>query len=299
MEKIQIICNPKAGRQILQKRIPFLVEVLEKEGKKKVNLTYTTKELDASNIALKSGRQGYHTIITIGGDGTINEVVNGIMQCNEKPKLAIYPAGTVNDFGSFLQIPRDIEDFSRMIINGNSMKVDVGVAGERYFLNVAAAGLLPEVAHRVSSEAKTVLGKFAYYMEGIKEFSKSMFKPIKIKFKINGYEEDKEILFFILANSPSVGGFKYVAPDAKVDDGHLDLLIVEHSQFKDVATIFLKALRGNHSNHPGLRYLQVEEFSVYSDEKIDLDLDGELGGCLPIDFRVKKQAIDIIIPLKE
>jgi len=296
MGKIKIICNPKAGRQIFQKRILSLVEVLGKEDKTRVDISYTTKELDAQNMAYESCQQEYDIIIAIGGDGTINEVVNGIIKSNKMPKLALYPAGTVNDFANFLQIPRGIDDFSKMLINGHTMKVDVGVAGERCFLNVAAAGLLPNVAHKVSSEAKTVLGKFAYYMEGIKEFSRSMFKPIKIRFNINGHEEEKDILFFILANSPSVGGFKYVAPDAKIDDGYLDLLIVEHNQLIDIATIFLKALRGNHSNHPGLQYLQVEELSIYSNEKIDLDIDGELGGSLPTNFYVKKQAIEIIIP---
>lgn len=295
MEKIRIICNPNAGRQIIQKNVPKLVELLEAD-KKTVDLIYTNGKFHAEDLGYESCNSGYDLIITVGGDGTVNEVINGMMKNRTKSKLAIYPAGTVNDFGNYLKVPKNIEDFARIIMKGNSMKVDVGASDQRYFLNVAAAGLLPEVAHRVSSEAKTVLGKFAYYIEGIKEFPKAMFKPIKIKLYHNGCEEEKEIFFFIVANSPSVGGFRYVAPEAKVNDGHLDLLIVEHSDFKDVAGIFVKALTGSHANHPALKYLQVQKFAIHSDEAIDLDLDGELAGRLPASFRVEKEALDIIIP---
>ncbi|SDK21756.1 diacylglycerol/lipid kinase family protein [Natronincola ferrireducens] len=296
MEKIQIICNPNAGRQILQKSLPKLINTLQNQKNIRVDINYTTKALDAKNMAIEGCHQEYDLIITVGGDGTVNEVVNGIMVSDRKPKLAIYPAGTVNDFGNYLKIPKSVENFSTMILKGNTTKVDVGLARERYFLNVAAAGLLPEVAHRVSSEAKTVLGKFAYYIEGIKEFSKLRFKPMKITLKHNGREEEKEILFFILANSPSVGGFKYVAPQAKINDGHLDLLIVENNQLMDVAGIFLKALMGNHTNHPGLQYIQVQEFTIHTEGIVDLDLDGELGGRLPANFSVKKHGIEVIIP---
>ncbi|AOY76644.1 diacylglycerol/lipid kinase family protein [Clostridium formicaceticum] len=295
MERIQIICNPNAGRQIVQKNIPKLVELLKKGGRKQVDVVYTMEHLHAKKLAFENAGK-YDLIIAVGGDGTVNEVVNGIMESDIKPALAIYPAGTVNDFGSYLKVPRHVDEFSKMILQGNLMKVDVGKGGERYFLNVAAAGLLPEVAHKVSSEAKTVMGKFAYYIEGIKEFSKLMFRPVKIKVQTNGHEEEKEILFFIIANSPSVGGFKYIAPQAKVDDGQLDLLIVEHSQLKDVATIFLKIFTGAHAKHPALKYLQVQEFTIHSDDAIDLDLDGEFGGRLPTNFTVVKQGLNIVIP---
>jgi len=296
MKKIKVICNLRAGRQLVQRRIPDLVQSLQEKTKTNIDLNYTTLELGAKELAIKSCEEGYDLIIAVGGDGTVNEVLNGIMQFENKPSLAIYPTGTVNDFGTYLKIPREIEDFTDMIVNNNSKKIDVGVAGDKYFLNVAAAGLLPDVAHKVSTESKTVLGKFAYYLEGIKEFSKSMFKPITIKYKIDEEEKEKEILFFLIANSPTVGGFKYIAPDAKIDDGYLDLLIVEHNQLRDVATIFFKSLRGNHGDHPGLRYLQIKEFFVESNEDMDLDLDGELGGKLPVKFYVKKQVVNIILP---
>lgn len=295
MKKVKIICNPKSGRQIVQRNIPNLARILEKNNYY-VNIYMTKTQLDAMHATSEACKNEYDIVVAIGGDGTVNEVVNGIMINETRPKLAVYPAGTVNDFANYLKIPRMMREFAKIIVNEKTIKIDVGLGGDRYFLNVAAAGLLTDVAYRVSPEAKTVLGKFAYYLEGLRELPKQMFKPIKITLKIDDVEEKKEILFFLVANTPSVGGFKYVAPEANINDGKFDLLIVEKSQFIDVASIFFMALSGNHTNHPSLQYIQVDAFSVYCDDDIYVDLDGEQGGKLPMDFRVEKGAIDLIIP---
>lgn len=297
MKKVKIICNPNSGRQTLQRNIYNLAKTLE-ESNYFVSIYMTEKQLDAVYAASEACKKGYHIIISVGGDGTVNEVINGIMANEFRPKLAIYPAGTVNDFANYLKMPRSVRDFAQVVIREKTTKTDIGLAGDRYFLNVAAAGLLTDVAYKVSSEAKTVLGKFAYYLEGLRELPKQLFKPIKIKFKTNYIEEEKEILFFLMANTPSVGGFKYVAPDANINDGKFDLLIVEKGQLIDVANIFFKALIGTHTNHPNLQYIQVDSLSVYSHshEDIYIDLDGEQGEKLPIDFKVINKAIDLIIP---
>lgn len=295
MEKIKIIYNPNSGRQTVQKNIPNLVGFLNKNNYY-VDVFPTEKQLDAMYAASQACKDNYDVIISIGGDGTVNEVINGIMANEYRPKLAIYPAGTVNDFANYLQIPKSIEEFANIVIRKNTIKTDVGLGEDRYFLNVAAAGLLTDVAYKVSSESKTVLGKFAYYLEGIRELPKQMFKPIKIKMKIGNIEEERQVLFFLLANSASVGGFKYIAPEARINDGKFDLLIVEKSQLFDVAAIFFRALVGNHTNHPNLKYIQVDGLRVECDEDIYVDLDGEQAGKLPMNFEIKREAIEIIIP---
>ena len=164
VKKVKIICNPNSGRQIVQRNIPNLVKILEKSNYY-VNIYTTETQLDAMYIASEACKKGYDIIIAVGGDGTVNEVINGIMVNKIRPKLAIYPAGTVNDFANYLKIPRITKEFAKIIINEKTIKADVGLGGDRYFLNVAAAGLLTDVAYKVSPEAKTVLGKFAYYLE--------------------------------------------------------------------------------------------------------------------------------------
>jgi len=296
LKRIKIIYNPDSGKRALKKSIPELVEILTNEFKYKVDKEPTLRKNHASELAYNATQDGYDLIIAAGGDGTVNEVVNGMMANSYRPKLAIYPAGTMNDFANYLQIPRAVEEFTKIIMKNNIIKTDVGLGGDRYFLNVAAAGLLTDVAYKVSSESKTILGKFAYYLEGIKEIPKQIFKPIKIRMRIGDVEQEREVLFFILANSASVGGFKYIAPEASINDGKFDLLIVEKGQYIDAASIFVKALIGNHTTHPNLKYIQVDELSVECDEDIYIDLDGEQAGKLPMNFRIKKEAIELIVP---
>ncbi len=298
MTGIKIIYNPDSGRQILQKNVPLLKEILWNDYRIRADIEGTKGPLHGKEIAYQSCIKGYGIIVAAGGDGTVNEIVNGMMESglSQNTALAIYPAGTVNDLGNYLNIQKSIHQFAHMLYLNKSIKMDVGMAGERYFINVAAAGLLTDVAYKVSSEAKTALGKFAYYLKGIKEFPKQVFKPIKIELQIGNAKEEKEILFFALANSPHVGGFKHIASEAKIDDGLFDLLIIESCQLKDVASIFFLILQGNHVNHHNIKYMQVSEFSIHCAEDILVDVDGEYGGKLPMKFKVLKDALRVIVP---
>ncbi|ABR49293.1 diacylglycerol kinase, catalytic region [Alkaliphilus metalliredigens QYMF] len=296
MKKIKIIYNPKAGRQMVQKNIPRLVEVLVKQYHEEVDSVATQGPGHAEELAYQSCQEGWDLIVAVGGDGTVNEVVNGMMSCEKQCPLAIYPAGTVNDFGSHLQISKKPEDFARMIVAGHRLNVDVGKAGERYFINVIAGGLLPNVAHNVSTEAKTVFGKLAYYMEGIKEFPKQLFETLDIQFQIGEEIYEKEVLFFFMTNSPNVGGFKHVAHNARLNDGKFDLLIVERGQVLDVTKLFFNAITGRPKEQPILKYIQVEKIRIHSKEPLHIDIDGEEGELLPMTFKVNKEALTILVP---
>lgn len=296
LDSIIIIYNPNAGRKTLTKKIPMLQELLLTRYGINVDIIATSLEVSAEDIAFKAAVKGYETIIAAGGDGTVNEVLNGIVKSERAVKLGIYPAGTVNDFGSFLKIPKNIYHFGALINRGNSMRIDIAQGGQRYFLNIAAAGLLTDVAYRVSHETKTVLGKFAYYIEGLKEFPKQLFSPFKVELQYNGISEVREILFFLLGNSPCVGGFKSLIPGATINDGKFDLLLVEKSQLIDAASIFFMSLTGEHIKHPNLKCIQVEEVNILAEANLNVDIDGELGGQLPMNFRVIKERIEILKP---
>lgn len=297
MKRVKIIYNPDSGKRGLKKTIPELEDILTNEYKYKVNKEATLRKDHAEEMAYKAALDGdYDLIIAAGGDGTVNEVINGIMASGKKVELAIYPAGTVNDFGCHLDIPRNIRRFAEMVYEGRIIEVDVGLAGDRYFLNVAAGGLLTDVAHYVSSDAKTVLGKFAYYLEGIKVLPKQMFRPLRIQLQIGGAVEEKDILFFLLANSTHVGGFKRIASEAQINDGLMDLILIENTHLIDVASLFFSILQGNHVNHNNITYMQVKEFKIMCNENIGIDIDGEMGGRLPLSFNVIKEAIPMIVP---
>ncbi len=299
MKKIGVIANPNAGRKQAKSNVEELQYLLNPLGFE-LEVHYTEGKDHAIHLAAEMSFQ-FEAIIVMGGDGTVNEVVNGLMKGNNDIPLAIFPMGTINDFATSQQIPKETAGFARMLVRPHILDVDVGKAGEQYFLNVAAGGLLPELGHRVSAEAKTALGKFAYYMEGVREFPRQFFHPIPVEFRIQGRTIQKKILFFLAANGLRIGGFRNLVPEAKINDGLLDLLIIESGEWQDMVNMFLNMLRRQLEPDlepaKGMSYYQVKEFQILSTENVDVDVDGELAGCLPMTFTVIGNALKIIVPV--
>ncbi|NBG87908.1 diacylglycerol/lipid kinase family protein [Isachenkonia alkalipeptolytica] len=292
---IDIICNPSSGKQKFQQNIQDIKKMLENEGRK-VKIFYTEKKYDGKNYTIESCKGTTDLIISVGGDGTLNEVVNGLMESERKIPLAIYPTGTVNDFASFFEISTKVQDFYRMIQHGREKWVDAGKANDHYFINVAAGGKITEVAHKVSSDSKTILGRMAYILEGARDFPREIFKPVQLKLSVDGEMVEREVLFFLVSNTQFVGGFKQLMNRAKIDDGKLDLLMVEKLPVKDFFNIFVKAFNGSHIDHPKVYYKYVEEVTIMAEPAMEIDVDGEYLGNTPAQISVIKKAVKILVP---
>lgn len=297
--KAKIIVNPSSGKQMVQKHLDKFIGNLVLEGILNcIDIAMTHQRYDAMKEAMGIKKGEYDLIIAVGGDGTLNEVVNGVMEGQNHIPVAILPAGTVNDFANWLDIPQDIKGFCQMIRDFKKMKVDVGKAGTRYFINVAAGGLLTDVGYKASSDAKTVLGKFAYFVEGIKEIPKQGFKSILLDIEGKEGHRKEEVLLFIITNTSTAGGLKRIAPKAEIDDGLLDVCIVRKCDIGEVFSLFLRTMRGDHIKHPKVEYMQTAQISLScaEDMEVGLDLDGEQGGKLPITIEVIPKAIEMIVP---
>ena len=133
-----------------------------------IDVFYTQKKNDAKNRAAQLKPGEYDYVVSVGGDGTLNEVTNGLILSGSNTPLAIISAGTVNDFATYMKLPQTAEDFCRMIEEFQTKKVDIGKVNNEYFINVLAAGMLTDIAYKVPKDKKAVLGKMAYYLEGVK-----------------------------------------------------------------------------------------------------------------------------------
>lgn len=293
MKKARIIYNPTAGREIFKKELAMVLQKLEIAGYE-TSAHATTGEGDASKAAIYAVEEKFELIIAVGGDGTINEVINGIAGHSFRPKLGIIPAGTTNDFARALDIPRDIKKATDLIVAGHSAALDIGKVNDQYFMNIAGGGKLTELSYEVPSKLKTVLGQLAYYIKGIEMLP--FLKPTKTRIEYDGTVIDEEIMLFLVANTNSVGGFEKFAPDAQFDDGYFDLLILKKANLADFIRIGTLALRGAHLDDKNIIFTQAKYVKVTPEEDMQLNIDGEFGGMLPGEFVNLKQHIEFLVP---
>lgn len=297
--RARIIINPSSGRQILQRHADRLIEALVTDGTlSHADTIRTTGAGDAYRAARFYEDWQFDMILVVGGDGTVNEVISGLLDGNHHTPMAIVPAGTVNDFAFAMGLPRsDIRKIGRMIHEGKTRLVDVGRANNRYFLNVAAAGLLTDIAYKVPSDAKTVLGNLAYVLEGARDLSQTM-APIHIRLETPDQILEEECLLFIVANTTSVGGFRNFAPNASVSDGLLDVIVVRRQNFLELLPLLVQVANGEHVGHPKINYLQTPWLRVecLDSQPVSLDIDGERGDDLPVEISVMPKALRLIVP---
>ena len=297
MKRVKIIANPNSGRGAALGKILELIELMSHD-EYEIELLFTHNEGDGKNFA--ANYTGEDFIICSGGDGTVNEVVNGIYLSKRDTPLAIFQSGTVNDFANAQGLPTSPFKFYNMIKNFNIKTIDLGLAGERAFINVAAGGLLTEIAYSVTAERKASLGNMAYYLEGVKELLEKKFfkyqKSINLKIKSKEFTGDVDSLLFLITNSTSVGGFKKMAPFADVSDGYLDVLIFKRIKISDAPELFASLVGGKHLDHNKVIYLKTKNISIESEDDATIDVDGEKTSTLPMDFKVLENRLKIIVP---
>jgi len=293
MKKARIIYNPTAGKEAFKKEIAIVLEQLEIAGYES-SAHATTCEGDATHAAIAASEREFDLIVAVGGDGTLNEVINGVAGQAFRPKIGIIPAGTTNDFARALDIPRNIQEAVDIIVENHAMFMDVGKVNDQYFINIAGGGKLTELTYEVPSKLKTMLGQLAYYIKGIEMLP--FLRPIHTKIEYDGTIIDEEIMLFLIANTNSVGGFEKLAPDAEIDDGYFDLLILKKSNIAEFIRVATAALRGAHIEDKNMIYTQAKHIKVTPNDKMQLNIDGEFGGLLPGEFNNIKQHIEFLVP---
>ncbi|OAH53246.1 MULTISPECIES: diacylglycerol kinase [Bacillaceae] len=295
-KKARIIYNPTSGREVFRKHLPETLEKLERAGYE-TSAHATTGEGDATKAARLAAERGFDTVIAAGGDGTLNEVVNGLAGHDYRPKFGVLPMGTTNDFARALHIPRDIQGAVDVITAAETIPVDIGRMNDRFFINIAGGGRLTELTYEVPSKLKTMLGQLAYYLKGI-EMLPSI-KPTDVTIEYDGQVFEGESLLFLIGLTNSVGGFEKLAPDSSVNDGLFTLLILKKTNLAEFIRIVSLALRGEHLNDPHVIYTKAKHITVHSSDKMLVNLDGELGGEIPAEFENLYRHLDVFAPVEK
>lgn len=284
MRRARLIYNPTSGREEMRRRLPDILQRLD-EGGIETTVHATTGEGDATRAAIDAAQRGYDIVIAAGGDGTIYEVVNGLADQEHRPELGIFPLGTTNDLSRALGISRQWEDYCDLVLRGESRPIDVGRANDRYFINIAGGGSLTELTYEVPSRLKTMIGQLAYYFKGVEKMVN--LTPMQLKIDAEGQDPiEGEFMIFLIGNTNSVGGFEKLMPDARIDDGLLDVIALKKCNLAEFIRVVSMAQRGDHFNDPNVLYFRTRRLEVTSPNNVLLNLDGELGGKLPGVFEV-------------
>lgn len=293
-KRCRIIYNPTSGREAMKNNLVDILNILERAGYETSAYATTPEPNSAKNEAERAAKAGFNLIVAAGGDGTINEVVNGIAPLKHRPKLGIIPAGTTNDYARALKIPReDPIGAAKVIAKGQTIKMDIGEAGKNWFVNIAAGGLLTELTYGVPSQVKSLFGYLAYLVKGAELLPQ--IKPIKMHLEYDGGTYDGKASMFFLALTNSVGGFEQIVPDASLDDGKFTLIVVKTSNLIEILQLITMVLNGGkHVNDPRILYVKTSKLVAKPvDEKMMINVDGEYGGDAPMTFKNHRQHLEI------
>jgi lipid kinase YegS len=287
--KVQLILNGKAaGNDALQNAI-----AQQRAAGYRIKVSVTTKKGDARRFAAEAGEKDL--LIAAGGDGTLNEVVHGLMDLSAgaRPVLGVVPLGTANDFATGCGIPRDPDEALALCMAGQGVPIDLGKANEHWFLNVASGGFGAEVTATTPPELKRLLGPAAYAVMGailainLHHYHGKLILPNR---EITGTAP-----VAIVGNGRQTGGGVQVAPRAHIDDGLLDLLLVRQIP----ATALLTAARELQELSPDGQYIsywQTPWAEVYPEETIPVNLDGEPMQFSSVRYEAMPKAIRLIVP---
>ena len=292
--RIRVIYNPTAGKEVMKAKLHYVLDVLEQSGLEAS--TFATKGAgDATAAAEFAADEGFDYVAACGGDGTVNEVVNGLARKAKRPVLGIIPAGTTNDLARALGIPLQIEEAAKTIAERHQIPFDLGQIGSnRYFVNIAACGRLTEITYDVPSKMKTMLGYMAYYVKGLELLPR--LRPIHLRVESENQHYDGKVMLCLITNSRHVAGFHDVAPKAMVNDGLFDVILVKRTNLGELIRLVGAALRGEHLEDERVVYFQARELHLSSKEPVELNIDGEYGGRLPHNVQVRASHLSVIVP---
>lgn len=281
MPSTKIILNPVAGRGLSKKSEPEIINDMKKFNID-FDLVHTRERGHAIELAEKAVMDGFEIIVAVGGDGTSNEVVNGIMKAAEKGKHAIYAplaAGSGSDFSYNIGMPKDFEQACERIKNGKTKIVDLGKIyypgiESRYFDNQLGIGFDGTVTV-VAKRYKRLRG-MALYLPVVLQSVFVDSKPTHVKIKTDNEEFELSTLQISVANGNREGGGFFMAPDAKVDDGLFDICIVEALSRPGILGMVPKFMNGKHVDHKATRMLKTKKIKVTSEENLVSHFDGEM-----------------------
>lgn len=292
-KKLLFIFNPRSGKGQTKNKLYDIIDVFVKGGYE-VIVHPTQGERDAAKKAYEMA-EVVDMIVCAGGDGTLDEVVTGIMKTGIRVPFGYIPAGSTNDFASSLGIAKDMVKAAKDIVEGRIFPFDVGGFNGGTFVYIAAFGLFTDVSYQTDQTMKNTLGHLAYLMEGTKRIFDV--KSYYMKVEADGQFYEGNYLYGMITNSNSVGGFRnLVGNGVLVNDGLFEVTLIKQPKNPLELSEIVTALMTSFDNTDLIDSFKAERIALHALEEVSWTLDGEFGGTFKeVVIENKKQAMDIII----
>ncbi|HEY5585625.1 MAG TPA: diacylglycerol kinase family protein [Ruminiclostridium sp.] len=289
------IINPTAGKGKSLELIPFIEECF-KDKVEELAIRVTEYPGHATEIAKEYSVSGKCRIYSIGGDGTVNEVVNGI--AGTEATLGVIPTGSGNDFIRSFQSEFDIKDMIVNTINGEERSIDLARVNDKYFINISSIGFDANVGFNADKFKKVpgVSGSMAYLISIIYTVFKK--KICNVNIDIDDKKMKVKVLLVAIANGRYYGGGFIPTPDAKLDDGLLDICLVSEMSRFQIINLFPKYKKGLHTHLKQVSLFKCKRINIESEEDLCLNIDGEIVTAQNINFEILENAIKVIFPIK-
>ncbi len=273
--KLMLILNPSAGKRESRLRLFELVDLFSRHDCT-VTVCPTRYKGDATRLAKEAG-QSFDIILCCGGDGTLNEVVTGLMTLSRRPDLGYIPAGTTNDMATSLRLPRNLLRAAETILKDHIRPHDIGSFHDGYFVYVAAFGAFTEVTYLTSQKAKIALGPLAYILEGIRRLPD--IRPHRMTIEHDGEQIEGDFIFGAVTNTLSMGGIKNPMPGkVKLDDGMFEVLLVRNPTTPKQFRRTLSDLSRRKHDNENIHFFQTDQVRFIPESTVPWAIDGEDGG---------------------
>lgn len=292
-KRLLFIYNPRAGKEKIRSNLLDIIDIFAKAGYE-ITVYPTQAKGDGERAVLERAENCFELIACCGGDGTLDEVVTGMMRSREKLPIGYVPAGSTNDFAASLGIPRKMSAAARAIVNGSSFPCDIGTFNEDYFIYIAAFGLFTEVSYATRQNMKNVLGHMAYLLEGVKSLSN--IKAYDLEVESEELTVKGSFLYGMITNSVSVGGFKNITgKNVQLDDGEFEVTLIRKPNNPVEFNQIMAALVNRDISTESMYCFKTKAITITSEEELAWTLDGEFGGKQrKVEIRNEKRAISIM-----
>lgn len=296
METIRLIVNPYSGTGQAEAYAYKLKEVLERTYCADVEIVMIDEDHSAYSLAHSDEGHEFDTVISLGGDGTVNQVISGILDSPRKVKFGFVPLGTVNDLGRALGMSMNPETVIQQFTNVSERKIDIGRINDQYFINVVAIGSIPESVMETSHEDKNKFGWLAYFKDSLKAALSGKSYNFKLSFPDQQIEEiNSNLILISLTNS--VGGFEQMNQQAAVDDGKLYLSAVLGNNIFDMSSALIEGKLLDRETEKLYSFeSQKVTIELTDSESLTCNVDGDPGMTLPVTLEVLPQVLTCLIP---